>query len=173
MSAVKTLHSTDIVIRDVVAADFGAVLALNSAEVKHTSPMDEARLRHLDAIASYHKVVTVDGEVAAFLLAMQDGCGYANENFEWFATRFSGFLYVDRIVVGGRHQGLRLGTRLYDDIFNYARANQIAAIACEYNIVPPNEPSRIFHDKFGFREVGTQWLGNGSKQVSLQVARLP
>lgn len=45
-----------------------------------------------------------------------------------------------------------------------------SAIVCEYNIVPPNEPSRIFHDKFGFHEVGSQWLGKGSKQVSLQVA---
>jgi predicted GNAT superfamily acetyltransferase len=162
----------DISIRSAEQADFSAVVALNTAEVKHTSPMDEARLRHLDSIASYHKVATVGGEVAAFLLAMRNGCGYANENFEWFASRYATFLYVDRIVVGGGFHGLRLGTLLYNDLFDHARAHGIAIIACEYNLVPPNEPSRLFHDKFGFHQVGNQWLGNGAKQVSLQVAEI-
>lgn len=161
---------TDIAIRDAAEADFEAVIALNLAEVKHTSPMDEARLHHLHGIANYHKVATVDGKVAAFLLAMKDGCGYVNENFEWFAMHFTTFLYVDRIVVGDKCQGLGLGTLLYKDMFNHARCNGVATVACEYNIVPPNEPSRAFHDKFGFHEVGSQWLGNGAKQVSLQVA---
>ena len=164
---------TDIAIRDTEEKDLDAVVALNASEVRHTSQMDEARLRHLDAIASYHKVAVVDGEVAAFLLAMRDGCGYANENFEWFAARYPVFLYVDRIVVGSRHRGLGLGTLLYRDMFDWARANDIATIACEYNVVPPNEPSRVFHNRFGFHEVGRQWLDNGAKQVSLQVAATP
>ena len=161
----------EISIRDANQADFAAVAALNAAEVRHTSPMDETRLRHLDALASYHKVATVDGAVAAFLLVMKDGCGYVNENFEWFAARYDAFLYVDRIVVGSDYQGLRLGTLLYQDLFDYARSNGVATIACEYNLVPPNEPSRRFHDKFGFHQVGSQWLGDGAKQVSLQVAK--
>jgi uncharacterized protein len=45
-------------------------------------------------------------------------------------------------------------------------------VTCEYNIVPPNEPSRIFHGKFGFREIGTQWIANGAKQVSMQAAEI-
>ena len=81
-------------------------------------------------------------------------------------------MYVDRIVVGAAHQGLRLGTLLYNDLFNYARSIGVAVIACEYNIVPPNEPSRLFHNKFGFLEIGSQWLGNGSKRVSLQVVEV-
>jgi hypothetical protein len=32
--------------------------------------------------------VTVDDEVAAFLLAMKDHCGYINENYEWFDARY-------------------------------------------------------------------------------------
>lgn len=162
---------SDIAIRDANEADFAAMVALNAAEVRHTSPMDEARLRHLDALATYHKVATVDGAVAAFLFVMENGCDYANENFEWFAARYDAFLYVDRIVVGSDYQGLRLGTLLYQGLFDYARSHDIATIACEYNLVPPNEPSRIFHDKFGFQEVGSQWLGGGAKQVSLQVAK--
>jgi predicted GNAT superfamily acetyltransferase len=163
---------TDIAIRNAIAAHHSAIVALNLGEVSHTSPMDESRLAALDAVACHHRVATVDGRVAAFVLAMQHGCGYANENFNWFAARFDAFLYVDRIVVGAAHRGLGLGSRLYDDLFDFARSRDIPRIACEYNLVPPNEASRTFHERFGFREVGRQWLANGSKQVSLQVAEL-
>jgi len=61
---------------------------------------------------------------------------------------------------------------LYQDMFQQARANQIQVVTCEYNIVPPNEPSRIFHGKFGFREIGTQWIANGAKQVSMRAAEI-
>ena len=159
-----------ILLRDAEARDFPTVVALNASEVRHTSAMDDARLRQLHAYAGYHKVVESDGVVAAFLLAMREGCGYINENFEWFAARYPSFLYVDRIVVGAGYQGLRLGTRLYEDLFAFARLGNIPCIACEYNLVPPNEPSRIFHDRFGFTQVGSHWLGDGAKQVSLQVA---
>lgn len=162
-----------IELRDARPTDFAAVVALNASEVSHTSVMDQARLRQLHGYACYHKVVEIDGVVAAFLLAMREGCGYANANFEWFAARYPSFLYVDRIVVGAGHQGLRLGKRLYLDLFEYARAENIPVVTCEYNLVPPNEPSRIFHDKFGFQEIGSQWLDGGAKQVSLQVAFVP
>lgn len=161
---------TAIELRDARPADFAAVVALNASEVSHTSVMDETRLRQLHGYACYHKVVEIDGVVAAFLLAMREGCGYVNANFEWFAARYPSFLYVDRIVVGAGHQGLRLGTLLYRDLFEFARTQGIPVVACEYNLVPPNEPSRIFHDKFGFQEVGSRWLDGGAKQVSLQVA---
>jgi len=161
-----------ISIRDAVDDDFPAIVELNAHEVKHTSPMDVERLRYLNSISAYHKVGTVDDAVAAFLLAMKDHCGYVNENYEWFAARYPQFLYVDRIVVSSKSQRLRLGSMLYQDMFQQARANQIQVVTCEYNIVPPNEPSRIFHGKFGFREIGTQWIANGAKQVSMRAAEI-
>ena len=157
-------------IRDAAEGDFSAIVELNAHEVQHTSPMDLERLRYLDSISACHKVATVDDAVAAFLLAMKDGCGYVNDNYEWFAARYPQFLYVDRIVVSSKFQGRRLGSTLYLDLFQQARANRIPVVTCEYNIVPPNGPSRIFHAKFGFREIGTQWIANGAKQVSMQAA---
>ncbi|MBT1449783.1 hypothetical protein KJ365_02740 [Glaciecola sp. XM2] len=56
-------------------------------------------------------------------------------------------------------------------MFEFARANAIKTVTCEYNIVPPNLASGAFHDKFGFTELGTQWVAGGSKQVSLQAAQ--
>ena len=163
---------SNIILRKAISLDFDAIITLNTAEIQYTSPMDQTRLHHLDSLACYHKVAVVDGVVAAFLLAMQDGCGYVNDNFDWFGAHLQSFLYIDRIVVSAFYQRQKLGSRLYRDIFAYARTNNIPTIACEYNIKPPNKISGHFHDKFGFQEIGRQWLDNGTKQVSLQIAKL-
>jgi uncharacterized protein len=65
---------------------------------------------------------------------------------------------------------LGLGSRLYDDLFEWARATGIDVITCEYNVEPPNLASQRFHDRFGFREVGTRWVTPGTKRVSLQAS---
>jgi predicted GNAT superfamily acetyltransferase len=101
---------------------------------------------------------------------MRNDAPYVNDNFSWFAARYSAFVYVDRIVVSASFGRNKLGSLLYTDLFAYARANRLPLVTCEYNIIPPNEPSRRFHDKFGFEEVGTQWVSNGAKRVSLQAA---
>jgi len=161
-----------IIIRDAHDDDFQAILDINDGEVRHTSPMSVRRLSDLDQLSSYHKVAEVDGDVAAFLFAMRESVSYQNENYEWFSSRYSKFLYIDRIVVDANYSGLKIGTKLYRDLFNYARSHQVFTIACEYNVIPPNEPSRIFHEKFGFTEVGAQWLANNAKRVSLQAAEI-
>lgn len=151
-------------------ADHPRVLALNLEAVAMTSPMDAARLRQLDAQAAYHRVVREDGEVVAFLLAFREGADYDSPNYLWFAQRYPRFLYIDRVVVAASHQGRGLGAMLYRDLFDFARAADVDTVTCEFNTVPPNEPSRRFHAGFGFDEVGSQWLDDGRKQVSLQVA---
>jgi predicted GNAT superfamily acetyltransferase len=157
-----------VVIREAARSDFETICELNLAEVQHTSPMDVARLNALASLSCYHRVATVNGRVAAFLLAMRDGVPYENENFAWFARKYTRFIYVDRIVVSSAFKGLRIGTLLYEDLFRYARDTAIPLVTCEYNIFPLNQASRLFHDKFGFREQGNQWVAGGTKQVSLQ-----
>jgi predicted GNAT superfamily acetyltransferase len=161
-----------IVIRDAMEEDFSRILILNEIEVQQTSAMNWARLDTLAQMASYHKVALVDGVVAAFLLAFREGAPYENANYEWFAARFPRFVYVDRIVVSTEFSGLKIGSLLYQDLFEYARAQEVHTIACEYNIQPPNPASQAFHNKFGFTELGSQWVANGSKQVSLQIAEI-
>jgi uncharacterized protein len=160
----------NVVIRTADPTDFETICELNLAEVQHTSAMDVARLTELISISCYHKVASLGGIVSAFLLAMCHDSSYVNDNFEWFSKKYARFIYVDRVVVSRASRGLRLGSLLYEDIFRHARSNDIPLITCEYNIVPPNEPSRLFHEKFGFKEQGTQWLAKGTKRVSLQVA---
>jgi len=159
-----------IEIREVTTDDYDAIVSLNDAEVRHTSAMNRDRLQHLLDLATYARVATCDGEVAAFLIAMREGAAYENDNYGWFAARYRSFLYVDRIVVGAAFAGRRIGSRLYDDAFAWARQRAVPVITCEYNVEPPNPASQAFHDKYGFTEVGSQWVAGGSKRVSLQVA---
>lgn len=158
------------VIRHATAADFPRIVALNAAEVAHTSVMDAERLGVLHQAACLHRVAEVDGEVAAFLLAFRDGANYPNPNFDWFAARYPSFVYVDRVVVDARFNGRGVGSLLYRDLFGYARRTGAAVVTCEFNVVPPNEASARFHARWGFAEVGRQWLDEGRKQVSLQAA---
>ena len=162
--------SQSLVIRTADPRDFEAIYALNLAEAQHTSAMDVARLTELSAISCYHKVAGSGGIVSAFLLAMCHDSPYKNDNFEWFSRKYARFIYIDRVVVSRASRGRRLGSLLYEDVFHHARSNEIPLVTCEYNIVPPNEPSRLFHEKFGFKEQGTQWVANGTKRVSLQAA---
>lgn len=159
-----------LVIRDAADTDFSRIVELNEAEVRQTSAMSFARLRSLVAMSAYCRVATSNGVVAAFLLAIRNGAAYDSDNYRWFASRLGDFLYVDRIVVGNAFARRGIGATLYTDLFAYARLQGIDTIACEYNIDPPNPVSRMFHDRFGFAEVGTQWLAHGRKRVSLQVA---
>jgi predicted GNAT superfamily acetyltransferase len=159
-------------LRDATADDFEALCALNFTQIQHTSAMDPDRLVALDKLACFHKVACVDGRAVAFVLAMRRGAPYENDNFTWFGERYSDFVYVDRIVVSAAHRGAKLGSLLYTDLFRYARQHGIAFVTCEYNISPPNEPSRLFHDRFGFKQAGTQSVAQGSKRVSLQVAAI-
>jgi uncharacterized protein len=129
-------------IRDAAPSDYEIICTLNLAEVQHTSPMDAARLAMLGNLSCYHKVACVNGSVSAFLLSMCNGAPFENDNFAWFARKYTRFIYVDRIVVSSAFRGLRLGSLLYQDLFRYARDNAIPVVTCEYNIVPPNEPSR-------------------------------
>lgn len=159
-----------IYIRDVVESDFESIVKLNDTEVQQTNEMSFDHLRLLIQMSSYCKVATVERQVAAFLIALREGALYENDNYRWFSSRFQNFLYVDRIVVGSNFSGHKIGSKLYTEMFGFARLQGIKTIACEYNIDPPNLPSHAFHDKFGFKELGTQWVASGARLVSLQVA---
>jgi uncharacterized protein len=163
-------NDTGTTIRDAVVADHDAILALNLESEVLVSPMDAGRLRLLDAQSAYNRVVEIDGQVAAFLLAFREGAEYDSPNYRWFAERYPRFLYVDRIIVSETYQGRQLGRKLYEDLFAFAKDGGVETITCEFYVVPFNEASSRFHAKFGLHEVGQQWVSNDTKQVSLQIA---
>lgn len=155
-------------IRNATSDDFPRVVSLNEEWVHHTSPLDAEELAALHAHASYHRVVSRGDDVVAFALALREGAEYDSPNYRWFSERGGEFLYIDRIVVSSAHQHRGLGSALYDDLIEMARAGGVSRIVCEVDIVPLNAPSIAFHDRRGFAEVGTQWIKGGDKCVSLR-----
>jgi len=160
--------SEKVSICDALEKDYPAIVKLNDVAVEFTSPMDLKRLSFLASLTAYFRIAVSDDQVVAFLLAMKDGVPYQNDNYEWFRSRYNRFLYIDRVVVAGEFQGSGIGTQLYQDIFSYARQEEIPIITCEINAVPPNEVSSAFHARLGFSEVGSQWICDGQKKVSMQ-----
>lgn len=159
-------------VRDVERSDFAAILALNDESVHFLSPLGAERLEALHRSAAYHKVVEIDGEIAAFLLAFREGAPYDSPNYLWFVERYPHFLYIDRIVVAPSHRGGGFGAMLYEDIAAFAARTGAPWLACEFDIEPPNPGSMRFHERMGFREVGTQTIGGGKKRVSLQAKQI-
>lgn len=164
---------TGVTIRDTETADFDAILALNAASVAVLSPLSPGRLADLHAKAALHRVAERDGEVTGFLLAFREGADYDSPNYRWFAARYPSFLYVDRVVVTQAARGSGIGALLYRDLFGFAASSAVDLVTCEFDVDPPNAVSERFHARFGFHEAGRQWLGDGRKQVSLQVASVP
>ena len=156
-------------IRDAAPDDFPEILALNAEAVRYLSPLSEARLRHLHGQAACHRVVVLEGRVAGFLLALREGADYDSVNFRWFVERYPRFLYVDRVVVHADLRGQGIGCALYDDLISRAARERTSLITCEFDVAPPNPASLAFHLRYGFREVGRQVVGGGTKEVSLQV----
>ena len=60
----------------------------------------------------------------------------------------------------------------YTDLLACARQTDAGMVTCEFDIDPPNEPSRRFHQRYGFMEVGSQSVASGKKRVSLQAVTL-
>ncbi|MGY4515449.1 GNAT family N-acetyltransferase [Lysobacter sp. HA18] len=158
-----------ILLRDPTPDDRPTLLALNEASVAVLSPMDASRLDALLTQSAMCRVVEHEGVVRAFVLTFRERAAYDSVNYRWFDARYPRFLYVDRVVVDSRLRGAGFGQRLYADVFDRARCDDVPYVTCEFDIEPPNPASERFHARQGFVEVGRQTLPGG-KQVSLRAA---
>ena len=159
--------------RDAALADLSEIVRLNAHWQHVTSPLDDGALAHLDNQAAYHRVLELDGRLAAFLLAFGPGADYSSPNYQWFCREGGDFLYIDRIVIAREHQRQGIGDAFYEDVGDFASKHGISRLVCEVDIEPLNEASLVFHERRGFVEVGTQRLAGGTKQVSLREFTLP
>jgi hypothetical protein len=159
-------------IRPANLADFESMLRLNAAWVRFTSPLSHDSLARLHDQSAYHRVVEAGGRMVAFLLALRAGADYDSPNYRWFEARGGAFLYIDRVIVDQAAQRCGIARTLYDGLLAFAARGGIVRVTCEVDIEPANEPSHRFHEGYGFREVGTQWVAGGTKRVSLRELRL-
>lgn len=160
-----------ILIRAVTASDFPFILRVNEENVEVLSPMDEEKLTRFAESAELLLVAEVDGQPAAFLIALREGLDfYKSENYLWFSKNYPQFLYVDRIVIDEPFRGMGVGRSLYQTVFRHAQSTGVSYVTAEIDTEPYNEVSLGFHAAMGFREVGVQSIRNNTIKVSLQEA---
>jgi len=142
-----------------------ALLALNNEHARELSWADGARFRHLVAVAFFAERV---GFADAFLIAFDQGANYDSPNFLWFRSRYSRFVYVDRVVTAPQARGRGLARLLYGRLMDRATGMGHDRIVCEINSDPPNPSSEALHRSLGFRAVGDARLPTGKAVTYLE-----
>ena len=159
-------------IRDLRIDGLNDLLELNQSNLPHVGSISMTEMEHLHHQAVYFRVAEFEGQTAGFLIAFDPQADYNSLNFQWFKKRYKNFIYIDRIVVAPDSRRKGIAFSLYQDLEYFAAQRNIPIMTCEYNLWPKNEISRQFHQKYGFKEVGTQKTENGKKTVSLQIKRV-
>ncbi|WP_295589048.1 GNAT family N-acetyltransferase [uncultured Methanobrevibacter sp.] len=159
-------------IRKALKKDYSEILKLNRNDVEMLSPLDYNLLGKMDELSEIFQVIEEDNRVIAFILAFKDGCDYWSDNYGWFLDNYTNFIYIDRIVIDESYRKRGLAQELYEHLFDYALKNKYNLVCAEIDIEPEyNCPSIRFHEKMGFRQVGTR-ISKQTLTVSLQVKEL-
>jgi predicted GNAT superfamily acetyltransferase len=154
------------VLRPLTPDDQARVLVLNEAVVHKLAPLDGAGYRSLLAGSAHAWAVTVEEEVAGFVIVFGPGASYESDNYQWFAERHESFWYLDRVAIDARFRRQGLASAVYDEVESLAAATG-RPVLLEVNCDPPNVESLAFHAQRGFREMATL-THPGPKVVSLQ-----
>ena len=162
----------DIVIRNARPEDYDFILKVNEVNVEVLSPMPMERMLWLKEMSDMFVVAEVNGELAAFLIAIREGQPYDSENYVWFSEKYPQFLYIDRIVIDEPFRAAGLGRALYQAVKDRAIETGVKVVTCEVDTIPYNETSLKFHEAMGFREVGEQIMRGGAIKVSLKACEL-
>jgi len=156
----------DFTISETISDELPLIVKMNQEALPAVSSVNINDMNHFLTIVDYFRSLKVEKKLVGFLIALSPGKEYHSVNYKWFEKRFDSFMYVDRIVIDLSYQGNGLGKSFYNDLADFSN-NKTDRITCEVNIRPKNEGSMIFHEKYGFVQVGTQTTENGKKEVSL------
>jgi predicted GNAT superfamily acetyltransferase len=162
----------ELAIRPGVEADLDRLLVLNNAAVPAVNELDRGDLQRFLKIAPHFQVAVIWDRPVGLMIALAPGLDYGSLNYRWFEERYDGFLYIDRVVVDPDVRSAGIGAALYRNLELVARERGISRLACEVNLRPSNDRSLRFHERLGFRGVGTQDTENGAKTVQLMVWEL-
>ncbi len=161
----------DYIIRDVAPEDLDELLNLNEAVVPAVNSIPLEKMQWFAEHAVYFRVATADDRLASFLIGLRPGTDYDSPNYLWFCDHYDEFGYIDRIAVDAHARRNGLATKMYDD-FKKALPKGCAVMTCEVNLRPPNESSMRFHERYGFRQIGSQATEGGEKEVALMALDL-
>lgn len=155
-------------VRDAVPHDVPRVHALNQANLPEVGATTLEQMRWYLDEASWFRVVELDGEIVAYLVAMTPEVPYESGNFLWFRERGRDFVYIDRVAVAETHRGRGIGRALYRDVEDFAREVGARRLTCEVNVRPRNEGSLRFHDALGFQGLEERETDYGPRVLMME-----
>ena len=144
------------------------IIDLNNANTPHVGFLTDDDFDFLFNNSNYFRAVLLNSTLVGFLIALDDKQNYQSPNYQWFLNNETNFIYVDRVAISSRFTNQGAGRLLYNDLFKFAMPH-FSKVALEVNLQPQNKNSLNFHEKLGFKEVGSQWTKNDTIFVSLQV----
>ena len=153
-------------ISNTITDELPYILKMNQEALPAVSSVSIEDMKHFLNIVDYFRTLKVDHKIAGFLIALSPGKDYSSLNYKWFEKTYNSFMYVDRIVIDTNYHRNGLGTSFYNDLETFS-IGKSSRITCEVNIRPKNEGSMVFHETYGFEQVGTQTTEEGKKEVSL------
>jgi len=152
-------------IQKIAHSDYDSILSLNKETVPHVNLIGATELQWFIENAACTRVAKIDDRLAGFLIGLRPGLQYASPNYQWFCDNYDDFAYIDRVIVStwARRQGVA------DALYNAFQSSQSDApvMTCEINIRPSNDGSMRFHQRMGFRQIGSQVIDGGQKEVAL------
>ena len=149
-----------------ISAQLTSIVKINQEALPAVSSVTLKDMEHFLSIVDYFRTLQLDDIIVGFLIALTPGKDYHSPNYKWFEKKFDSFMYVDRIVIDFAYQSNGFGWAFYNNLREFTE-DRSPRITCEVNLRPPNEGSIIFHEKYGFRQIGTQETEGGKKEVSL------
>ena len=155
-----------------VSAHLPTIVKINQEALPAVSSVTLKDMEHFLSTVDYFRTLQLDDIVAGFLIALTPGKDYNSPNYQWFEKKFNSFMYVDRIVFDLGYQSNGFGWAFYNNLREFTEG-RTPRITCEVNLRPPNEGSIIFHEKYGFKQVGKQETEGGKKDVSLMEYKIP
>lgn len=151
---------------------YNDILEMNELLVHFLAPMDLEKLKHLHSISKKFLVAVKNDKAVACAITITGGADYDSVNYRWFEENCQDFLYIDRIIIMPEYHRIGLGTLIYNEVFKIAKDEGLSSVTAEIDILPANPVSLAFHKAKGFKEVSTQYIKGGEKEVSLQIAKI-
>ncbi len=163
-------HSAAMRIRSYKPADLDQLYQINQASTPGVGHEDDAvgLARWISLSTCLVCVDETDTPLGFITLIAPGTLAYESQNLRWFESWLEpqqiSLIYVDRIAISQAARGKKLGEKLYEAAFTaFAGHDQIG---CEVNTAPDNPGSHRFHQRLGFRQVGTRTYAGGQKAVA-------
>lgn len=143
----------DIHLHELHRSHLARVHAINEASLPWVGQVSPTELDALFDLSDHAWGVSVAGTLQGFALCIPPNTHYASPNYRWFSQQFEDFLYVDRIAIDPETRRNGIGRLIYQDLIQRAESRDVPMLA-EVMKRPPNHASLMFHERFGFSEVG-------------------